>query len=33
VVERGKINEDGTERLGGVWDYRDDQEGMVLDPI
>jgi len=23
--------DDGTERLGGVWDYRDDPEGMVFD--
>ena len=23
------IEDDGTERLGGVWDYRDDPEGMV----
>ena len=22
------IEDDGTERLGGVWDYRDDPEGM-----
>lgn len=22
--------EDGTERLGGVWDYRDDPEGIVF---
>ena len=25
-----EINEDETERLGGVWDYRDDPEGMVF---
>lgn len=24
------INEDGTKRLGGIWDYRDDPEGMVF---
>lgn len=24
------INDDGTEELGGVWDYRDDPEGMVF---
>lgn len=23
------INEDGTESLGGVWDYRDDPEGIM----
>ena len=23
-------DEDGTERLGGVWDYRDDPEGMYF---
>ena len=23
------INEDGTESLGGIWDYRDDPEGMT----
>lgn len=22
------VDDDGTERLGGVWDYRDDPEGM-----
>ncbi len=22
------VEEDGTERLGGIWDYRDDPEGM-----
>lgn len=30
------IENDGTERLGGVWDYRDDPEGMNyshLDPL
>ncbi len=31
------IEDDGTERLGGVWDYRDDPEGMgfgdgMIDP-
>lgn len=24
------INEDGSEALGGVWDYRDDPEGMCF---
>jgi hypothetical protein len=24
--------EDGTETLGGIWDYRDDPEGMVYGP-
>lgn len=28
VVREG----DGTERLGGVWDYRDDPEGMIYGP-
>lgn len=23
-----EINEDGTENLGGIWDYREDPEGM-----
>lgn len=23
-------NEDGTESLGGIWDYRDDPEGMIF---
>jgi hypothetical protein len=23
------IEEDGTEKLGGIWDYRDDPEGML----
>jgi len=23
------INDDGTESLGGIWDYRDDPEGML----
>lgn len=28
------VEDDGTERLGGVWDYRDDPEGMAFgDPI
>ena len=26
------IEEDGSERLGGVWDYRDDPEGMFFGP-
>lgn len=25
-----KINDDGSEELGGVWDYRDDPEGIVF---
>lgn len=24
------LEEDGTERLGGIWDYRDDPEGIVF---
>lgn len=24
------MEEDGTERIGGVWDYRDDPEGMFF---
>jgi hypothetical protein len=24
-----KVNDDGTEILGGIWDYRDDPEGML----
>lgn len=24
------VDDDGSERLGGVWDYRDDPEGMVF---
>lgn len=24
------VEDDGTERLGGVWDYRDDPEGMAF---
>lgn len=27
-----EVEEDGTERLGGVWDYRDDPEGMLFAP-
>lgn len=27
------VNEDGTEQFGGVWDYRDDPEGMLFDAI
>jgi hypothetical protein len=27
------VEEDGTEHLGGVWDYRDDPEGMVYGDI
>jgi hypothetical protein len=26
------VAEDGTETLGGVWDYRDDPEGMIYGP-
>lgn len=26
------VEEDGTERLGGIWDYRDDPEGIVFGP-
>lgn len=25
------IEEDGTEKLGGIWDYREDKEGMIYD--
>lgn len=25
--------EDGSEHLGGVWDYREDPEGMVYEPL
>ena len=25
------VEEDGTERLGGIWDYRDDEEGIIYD--
>lgn len=25
------IDDDGTERLGGIWDYRDDLEGIYYD--
>jgi hypothetical protein len=25
-----KIHEDGTETIGGVWDYRDDPEGVIF---
>jgi hypothetical protein len=25
------INDDGTEKLGGIWDYREDQEGIYYD--
>ena len=27
------LNEDGTETLGGVWDYRDDPEGIVFSSL
>lgn len=28
------VEEDGTERLGGIWDYRDDPEGILFgDPF
>lgn len=26
-----EIFEDGTERLGGIWDYREDPEGIIFD--
>lgn len=26
------INDDGTETLGGIWDYREDEEGMMFSP-
>lgn len=26
------IEEDGTEKLGGVWDYRSDPEGILFSP-
>lgn len=26
------IEDDGTERLGGIWDYRDDPEGIYFAP-
>ena len=25
------INDDGSEKLGGIWDYRDDPEGNIFD--
>jgi len=25
-----EINDDGTEKLGGIWDYRDDPEGITF---
>lgn len=28
-----KINDDGTEALGGIWDYREDAEGMTFAEI
>ncbi len=27
------INEDGTEELGGIWDYREDKEGILYNVI
>lgn len=27
-----KIDEEGNESLGGIWDYRDDPEGIHFDP-
>jgi len=27
------LNKDGTEKLGGVWDYRDDPEGLFFDGV
>jgi hypothetical protein len=26
------VNDDGSEQLGGVWDYRDDLEGIMFGP-
>lgn len=26
------VEDDGSERLGGIWDYRDDPEGVVFGP-
>jgi hypothetical protein len=26
-------DDDGVERLGGIWDYRDDPEGMIFDDL
>lgn len=26
------VEDDGSERLGGIWDYRDDPEGMMYGP-
>ena len=26
------VEEDGTQRFGGIWDYRDDPEGILFDP-
>jgi hypothetical protein len=26
------VNDDGTEKLGGIWDYRDDPEGIIFGP-
>lgn len=28
-----EVDEDGTERLGGVWDYRKDPEGIHLSEV
>lgn len=27
-----KVEDDGTETLGGIWDYRDDPEGVAFGP-
>lgn len=27
------VNEDGSEELGGIWDYRDDPEGMIYGDV
>lgn len=26
------VEDDGTEHLSGIWDYRDDPEGIIFDP-
>ena len=28
-----EVDDDGNYKLGGVWDYRDDNEGMVFDSV
>lgn len=27
------INDDGTETIGGIWDYREDPEGIIYQPF